>query len=474
MMLSDLRRKVLNVYNDMPLWAKNLCAQAGRVVPPRYIFGRTFSAMLGEIRKTEHWSKKDLDSLQLQELRKILSHSYRTTEYYRTQMSDRGITERVIIDSPEAVLSDLGFTDKRLVMDNFDQFLSDTKDEILRDYTSTGGTSGEPFCFYIDSSRSAKEWAFFVDQWSRVGFDICSRRATFRGSRIRSKKGWEDDRITRERKFSSFELTDGYLNRIWPALYEFRPEFIYAYPSTAISLCQFMEKHQMVLPSCVKAILIGSENIYDGQSEYIEKVSGKKIFAWYGHSEKVVLAGQCEYTPYYHAYPQYGYVEFINDTGKPAKQGEFAEIVGTGFVNTVMPFIRYRTGDYCTYLGDHCPKCGRNYHIFSNVRGRWTQEVLYGVKGNSICMSAINAHSNSLQNVFRFQFLQETPGKALLRLVPSDGFSERDKKAIEKDFNNKLGENVVVKAVIVDDIPLTQRGKFKFIDQRIKEGAIHL
>jgi phenylacetate-CoA ligase len=260
------------------------------------------------------------------------------------------------------------------------------------------------------------------------------------------------------------------LERIWPNLLDYDPDFIYAYPSTAITLCQFLERSNKTLSEGIKAILVGSENVYEGQDKYIERISGKRVFRWYGHSEKLVLAGECEKSKYYHAFPQYGYVEFINENGEPARPGEFAEIVGTGFINTVVPFIRYRTGDYCTYLGERCPECGRNYPIFSDVRGRWTQEVLYGRHGNSICMSAINMHSDYFKNVFRYQFYQDTPGEALLKIMPRRGFSEKDKTAILKEFNDKFDGNVVVKATIVEDIPLTQRGKYKFIDQNISEA----
>ena len=466
-MLSDGRRKLFNIYNRLPFSIKTVFSHAGRIVPSSYIYGRNFTNDLEMIKKTEFWSRQDLNDLRSSKLQKTLLHAYRTTKYYRQDMDNKGMNEHFIVKSPEAVLENLSFTNKELIIGKPEDFLSENKNLIPNDYSSTGGTSGEPFYFYIDSSRSAKEWAFFVDQWGRVGFDIRSRRATFRGNKIQGKD-WEDDWVTRERKFSSFELSDEYLNRIWPALYKFKPIFIYAYPSTAISLCQFMEKERKVLPGCVKAFLLGSENIYDGQRAYIENVSQRKVFLWYGHSEKLILAGECEHSTNYHAYPQYGYVEFINDQGKPAKPGEFAEIVGTGFLNTVMPFIRYRTGDYCTYIGDHCPECGRNYHIFSDVRGRWTQEVLYGKKGNSICMSAINVHSNNFRNVFRFQFYQDIPGRALLRLVPRQGFSTKNKKAIEKEFNEKFAGNVVVQASVVDEIPLTPMGKFKFIDQKIE------
>jgi len=466
-MLSENRRKIFNLYNELPFQMKRLFSIGTRIIPSRYIYGRNYFDTYHMIKKTEFLPQQELSKLRDEKLRNILLHAYHTTSFYRREMVMRGIDESDIQKSPEGVLKQLDFTDKELVRENPEGFISKKKEAILNDYVSTGGTSGEPFYFYIDSSRSAKEWAYIVDQWNRVGFELGARRVTFRGSRIRGNY-WEDDWLTRERKFSSFELTDEYLNTIWPSLFDYKPEFIYAYPSTMLSLCRFLENHRKKLPLSIKAILLGSENIFEGQREYIEKISGKKVFMWYGHSEKLVLAGECERSNNYHAYPQYGYVEFINEQGETAKPGEFSEIVGTGFINTVMPFIRYRTGDYCTYLGDHCPKCGRNYHIFADVKGRWTQEILYGSKGNPICMSAINVHSNNFRNVFRFQFYQEEKGNAILRLMPRAGFSERDRQLIEDEFNDKFDGNVIVHATVVDDIPLTQRGKYKFIDHKIE------
>jgi phenylacetate-coenzyme A ligase PaaK-like adenylate-forming protein len=460
------RRKIYNFYNSLPYSLKSYISILSKNIPNKYIFGKDFRSTLNRIKETEYWSTVDLSNLRSKKLQRILLHAFKTTPFYRRMMTDKDITEASIDQDPDGVLRMLDFIDKAVIRDNFNDFISDNRRSIPNDYCSTGGTSGEPFYFYMDSSRSSKEWAFITDQWSRVGYNLNSRRATFRGSRIRGK-GWEDDWITKERRFSSFELTDEYLANIWPLFSKFDPEFIYAYPTNALILCQFSERHNKRLPTNLKAFLLGSENIYDGQREYIESVSGRKVFLWYGHSEKLVLAGECEKTKYYHAYPQYGYAEFINDQGKTAKPGEFAEIVGTGFSNTVMPFIRYKTGDFCTYLGEHCPECGRNCHIFSDIKGRWTQEYLLGFKGNRISMSAINVHSNTFQNVFRFQFYQDDPGAAILKLVPKEGFSEKDRKALEIEFNDKFAGNIKVTSIAVDSIPLTKSGKWKFIDQKI-------
>ena len=462
---SIFRRKLYNAYNVLPYPLKSAVSLTGNLVPKRILFGKEFQRMLRMIKESEYLNKEMIQRKQKEQLSQILLHAYRTTEYYGNELRGMNISEKDILNAGSELLFQIPFVDKSTIRDNYPKFLSTTKEELYCDYTSTGGTSGEPFYFHINSDRSAKEWAYMVDQWGRVGFNLNSKRVTFRGSRIRGKDGWEDDWVTKERKFSSFSLTIEYIDEIWPSLHCYKPDFVYAYPSTAISLCQYMERSNKKLPESVKAILIGSENIYEGQDEYIKSISGKRVFKWYGHSEKLVLAGECEKAKYYHAYPHYGYIEFINEKGKPAKAGEFAEIVGTGFINTVVPFIRYRTGDYCIYLGDHCPKCGRNYSIFTDVKGRWTQEVLYGKGGNSICMSAINVHSGNFKNVFRYQFYQDTPGEAILKIMPTKKFSEKERKAILREFNNKFNGNVGIEAILVKDIPLTKRGKYKFIDQ---------
>jgi phenylacetate-CoA ligase len=435
------------------------------LIPHRLLLGTQFRETFMMIKQTEFLPGNKLRKRTEENLAKILSHAYRTTGYYADLFQRLGTCEKDILKSPLQIISGMPFINKSTIRDNYSLFLSDTNNKTICDYTSTGGTSGEPFYFHINSDRSAKELAYFIDQWERVGFTLNSKRVTFRGSPINRKKGWENDWVTRERKFSSFELTDEYLERIWPDLCAYGPDFVYAYPSTALALCQFIERSGKRLPENIKAILVGSENIYNGQEDYLEAVTRRRVYKWYGHSEKLILAGECEKSKYYHAYPQYGYVEFINEKGKLAKPGDFAEIVGTGFINTVLPFIRYRTGDYCTYLGEYCPQCGRYYPIFKDVRGRWTQEVLYGKKGNSICMSAINVHSDNLRNVFRYQFYQDTPGRALLKIMPNKGFSQKDKRAIEKELNFKFNGNIVIDAKVVQNIPLSPRGKYKFIDQ---------
>ena len=51
--------------------------------------------------------------------------------------------------------------------------------------------------------------------------------------------------------------------------------------------------------------------------------------------------------------------------------------------------------------------------------------------------------------------------------MPKDGYSKKDSQIIEKELNDKFAGNIIVKTKIVNDIPLTKMGKYKFIDQKI-------
>lgn len=463
--MSSLRRKILNLYLH-ETYLKKLVKIVIPLVPLRHLYGDRFFQTQQFIQQTEFLSADEHRKITMEKLALVFQNAFENVEYYKDQFKSIGIksSDDFIHTDCFDVLKNLKPIDKSVIKENFDLFLS-TKKNISKDYVSTGGTSGEPFYFYINSDRSAIEWAFMVDQWSRIGFTLHSKRASFRGRKIDGL--YVDDPVFKERAFSSFRLSDSYLIEVWQYFVSFKPDFVYAYPSAAYIVAKYVKNNHSPMPKSLKGILLGSENIYESQRDFIESVFGVKTYAWYGHSEKLVLAGECEYDRSYHAYPQYGLVEFLNQNNEPARPGELAEIVGTGFINTVMPFIRYRTGDWCVYLDDHCPHCKRNYPIFKNVQGRWTQEMLVGRDFNLISMSAINVHSKEFEKVTRFQYYQDQPGKATLKLVPAKGFSQSEESKIRHTIQEKLKDTVILGTQIVDDIPNTVSGKFKFIDQRL-------
>jgi phenylacetate-CoA ligase len=200
----------------------------------------------------------------------------------------------------------------------------------------------------------------------------------------------------------------------------------------------------------------------------IEEVFGCRLFSCYGQSEKVVLAAGCEKSDDYHVWPTYGYFELLDEQGNPVTTpGRRGEIVGTGFINTVMPFIRYRTGDWAAYAGDHCPACGREHILIRDISGHRIQEVLVANDGSEISWTALNMHDDTFLNVRQFQFFQEKSGQAILRIVPAEGFAQQDAGKIQRNLGFKLDGRVTFTIELVKVIHLSERGKAIYVDQQV-------
>ncbi len=137
-----------------------------------------------------------------------------------------------------------------------------------------------------------------------------------------------------------------------------------------------------------------------------------------------------------------------------------------------MPFIRYRTGDWATYVSDRCQTCGREHTLIRDIRGHRTQEVLIAADGSEISWTALNMHDDTFMHVRQFQFFQETPGQAVLRIVPADGFGKDDADRIHRNLGCKLYSQLAFTIELTEAIPLSPRGKAIYVDQRIQQEIV--
>jgi phenylacetate-coenzyme A ligase PaaK-like adenylate-forming protein len=71
----------------------------------------------------------------------------------------------------------------------------------------------------------------------------------------------------------------------------------------------------------INAALLGSEGVSTAQRERIERAFRTRAYSWYGQSERVVLAGECETDGTYHAFPDYGILEIIDGQRRPCVKG---------------------------------------------------------------------------------------------------------------------------------------------------------
>jgi len=337
--------------------------------------------------------------------------------------------------------------------------------------TTTGGTSGNQLKIFLDDNAQSVEMGFMHRQWQRVGYTTRHRKATFRGVSFQNLKPgvfWQHNPIYNELQFSPFQMSEVNLGAYIDQIIHFAPTYFHGYPSALDVLAEYVLRHRLTdkMPR-IKAVLLGSEGVTEVQRDRIEQAFRTRVYSWYGHSERLVLAGECEKNSTYHHFPDYGILEIIDDNGTTCKrEGEGGEIVGTGLLNRCMPLIRYRTGDYATRLESQC-ECGRCWDRFTDVEGRWKQDMVIGRSGAHISTTALNMHGPLFERVVRYQYYQDKPGICALKVMVAPGFTDEDRTTIEKAYDAKVGNEVQFNVKVVDDIPLTMRGKLKILDSKL-------
>ncbi|HPC94046.1 MAG TPA: hypothetical protein PLU87_03825 [Sedimentisphaerales bacterium] len=458
-----------NLWDKTPAWAKMVLGAGFGSIPLSWLLGQKFRQQRAFLREAQWWPADRAKEYQLARLRAMLTLAYERTGFYRRTFDRIGFRPQDLQSLDD--VSRLPTIDKSTVVENLSDMCTKDVTEHDVDYISTGGTSGKPVEFYINASRSPVEYAYLTTSWERAGYRLGMPMAVLRGRTVKPDRHGlrhEYDPILRHHYYSSFHMSDENMGRYVEHISTIGPCFLHVYPSTVAALARFIRRAGIRPPSNIRGIIAESEIVYPEQRKMVEETFGCRYFSCYGHTEKLVLAAECEHSTDYHVWPTYGYFELLDEQGQPVTTpGQRGEIVGTGFINTVMPFIRYRTGDWATYVGDRCEACGREHTIIRDIRGHRTQEVLIAADGSEIPWTALNMHDDTFMRVRQFQFSQHQPGQAVLRLVPAQGFSEEDAARIRRNLARKLDSQLTFSIEVVDAIPLSARGKAIYVDQHI-------
>jgi len=457
-----------NLWDRAPAPVRSLAGRVLGVIPPKYLIGRRFRAQMRFLEEAQWWPADRAAAYQLAELRRIATVAATRTAYYRRLFADAGVDAATLTFERFAQLPAMNADTVRA---HVDEMCAEPVDAPGVDYITTGGTGGKPLRFYINASRSQIEYAYLVSSWQRAGFSLGTPLAVFRGRVVRAGADGvhhEFDRALRQHNYSGFHLADDELRRAVAHLSRVGPCFLHAYPSSAATLARFIRRAGVEAPRNLLGILLESENVYPEQRRMLEETFARKCFSSYGMTEKVVAAAECEHSTDYHVWPTYGYFELLDPQGRPVTTpGEIGEITGTSFINHVVPFIRYRTGDFARYVGARCEACRREHPVIAEIRGHNTQELLVAADRSVIPWSALNMHDDTFDRVQRFQFFQDTPGQAVLRVIPSASFTDADLAMIRDRMARKIDGRFAFTVERVDEIPLSSRGKSVFVDQRI-------
>lgn len=459
----SIKNEMINIikhhYEEIPTPILNMIGAVGNQFGYGLRYGKSFSKVYEESRKTEFFSEEELDNIVKEKLIEQIKYAYKYVPYYRENYNENDVKT---MDS----LSDIErfpFIDKEIVKSNEDQFISDKfkKSELIQKKTS--GSTGMPLAIYMNKDTTLKEWAFVVHIWERIGFTSKSSRILMREIEDKNKGICYFDGLKNELRIDISNMTPENMEIYCKAIERYKPDYIHGYPSATLQLCKFIEKrgikHQF------KGVLPSSEGMSKEEVNYIKRVLNCPCLSFYGHTERLVMAGQCECSECYHVEPLYGYCELIDKNGEVIREeGKTGEIVATGFCNTGMPLIRYKTGDLAEWSLKKC-SCGRNYKLLKKLEGR-TTEYLVDCNNNKISLTAFR-YSFYEQHVNSFQFYQDEPGKVFVRIIPEEDFTELDKRNILKTLEEDCDSQIEFCIEKVKSISKKKSGKRELIIQKL-------
>ena len=421
----------------------------------------TFRKTYTFLKKSQWWSKEQLEAYQFQQLRTLLFHAYSNVPFYKAMFDDLKLKPTDIKELAD--LHKLPFLTKDIIRDHLTTLKATNYPASTFELTRTGGSTGYPLRFYKEKGvwiTRLMAYTKMMMEW--IGCSFLDRSVFITGR----ADPWNYQLFGRMLVLSSFYMNEEHLPYFIKKIKAVRPKYILTYPSAITILARYMEKHDIDSFPGIKTVFCHAETLYGWQRELIEHVFHCSVHNHYGLREQVVLGGTCECSSF-HLFPRYGITELIDRKGNPVtKEGDVGEIVGTGFHTYHFPFIRYRTGDLGVYTAEKC-QCGRAFPMLKEIRGR-VQEFVVSKTHALVPLTRIHhLVAEASQQVNACQFYQDAEGELVLRLVTTPQYTDVDSKKIQRDFHKLLGDEFTLTIYIVDHIPLTNRGKFQFLVQKI-------
>jgi len=452
-------------YNQLPNWMIQLMGSAYYCIPESMRYGVAFRSAQEILWETENLPKGQMEELVNQRFLNTVQNAVAHVPFYQKLYREHGVDITIIKD-----IRDIGLLPticKQDLQDFKNEFLADNWDKDRLMYITTSGSTGNPVGFYQPKSMLMTEWAYTMHIWNRIGCTVNSSRLVLRGKKLHPNGSELDifyDPLRRELSCNVFNMTELNLERYCVAIEKHKPEFIHGYMSAVLMLSKYISSRPGGLRHQFKGVLATSETILPEQKEYVEKVLHTRVFSFYGHSERLVIAGECEKSTDYHVEPLYGYCELLNAQGQPVNDGE---IVATGFLNPAMPLIRYRTGDMAQWSQDTECACGRAHMRLSGVHGRWNQDMLVNSEGAYVSLTALNIHSDEFDRIIRYKLIQDKPGIVCMQIMPHRDFTDRDGARIKGLLEENTGHKIRFDIALVEELPLKKNGKYQIVEQKI-------
>ncbi len=425
----------------------------------RLYYGGEFPAALQAVRRRVWRSREEIESWQMEQLRRILVSAVQYVPHYRERY--RGVDIPNLRSRDD--LSVLPLLDRQELRQHEESFLDERLDprRLFKDKTSgSTGTSvtifWPPRCLQWLQAVLEVRVRYVAGVSQSMPRAVLGGRPIVRGMRSRPPF-WRRNWYWKQLYLSSYHVSASTARGYVAAIRRSKATWLTGYGSAIAALAD-SAMLAGVSPLKMKAVVVSGDTLQPGMRWSIERFFDCKCYDMYGQVEAVALGMECR-AGRMHLMPDAGIVEIMDRDGSPCAPGTTGEVVATGLLNDGMPLIRYRTGDSAALAREQDCSCGSSHPIIESLEGR-VDDYLVTRDGRQI--GRLSTAMKRSPTIHSAQIVQDKPGHAYLLIRPGDGYLPRDSKPVVDDVIERIGAfDLDVREVA--EIPKTPTGKTRLV-----------
>lgn len=453
-----------HIYSKLPIFLQNMAISAYGYKLNKVQRGGDYNFYLKKLIENISLNKDEIYSLQLKRLREQVSLCERWVPFYKELFEKESLSSDKVKTLDD--LRKFPLLEKGSLRLNATDFINQQYKLNGLLNINTSGSTGTPLKVYYSPSSRQMNYAFYDRFLFMANIKYSGRRATFGGRLVVSQHQekapfWRFSKSQKNMIFSTYHMQNKNLLSYVDQLKLYSPDYIEAYPSAISILARYIIDNNIDARNITSVIVTSAETLMSDQRALIEEAFGVPVVDQYGSSEMSAFIGQCR-EGRYHAHSDYGIIEYLRSDGTIAKPGEEAEIVCTGFINQVMPLLRYRIGDSCVFSDEPCG-CGLHFPVIEKILGR-VDDAIVTPDGRRI--SRFGAVVYGLP-VCEVQYVQRRIDELTVKIVKSSGYCDDTERNILKRLKSRFGNQINIDFVYVDMLERSAGGKLKSVISRV-------
>ncbi len=396
---------------------------------------------------------------QLQQIEKLLLHSYEKVPYYRKILREVGVVKnnKVFIENFHKIPV---LTKEKIIEIGWNIYSKDHKKR--KSYTNiSGGTTGEPVRLVQD--KKYREWgsASLKYMFESLGKEIGEAEIMLWGSYRDIIKGHINlrsriyNKIIRKHFFNSYNFTKENMMKLVLIHNKIKPTVYWTYVDSIYEFSKFVLQEDIDLfPPRFIVTTIGP--LYSDQRDIIQQAFKCRVLNQYGSREVGLISYEDNPNSEMKVCFYNNLVELISLDGSSDEK----RIIVTNLNNYSMPLIRYDIGD----IGIQ----GQKFFQFNDLRSYFTIKNVVGrtlgfFKKNDGTL--IHTHYMIEQLFYKdwikqFQIVQKDYDSIVFRIVLNNEPKKKDLEKIKRETRFLMGEECKISFAFVDEIKPTQSGKY--------------